>query len=117
MKVTGAQSTDVVVDMDVRGESERKVQDYPQISDLPGGTDAKVMDPGQSIKEEEQIWKEMTRCIFKKLINLFILGCTGSSLLRTGFSLVAASRGYPSLRCTDFSFLTAVASLVVEHGL
>lgn len=50
--------------MDVRGESERKVQDYPQISDLPGGTDGKVMDPGQSIKEEEQIWKEMRRCIF-----------------------------------------------------
>ena len=40
---------------------------------------------------------------FLKLINLFIFGCVGSSLLRTGFSLVVASRGYSSLRCVGFS--------------
>ena len=37
-----------------------------------------------------------------------------------GLSLVAASRGYSSLRCTGFSLwwlLIVVASLVVEHGL
>ena len=39
----------------------------------------------------------------KKLINLFIFGCVGSSLLRAGFSLVAVSRGYSSLWCTGFS--------------
>ena len=33
----------------------------------------------------------------------FIFGCVGSSLLRTGLSLVAASRGYSSLRCMGFS--------------
>ena len=38
-------------------------------------------------------------------LNLFILffGCVGSSLLRAGFSLVAASRGYSSLQCLGFS--------------
>ena len=34
---------------------------------------------------------------------LFIFGCIGSSLLHAGFSLVAASGGYSSLRCTGFS--------------
>ena len=34
--------------------------------------------------------------------NKFIYGCVGSSLLR-GLSLVAASGGYPSLRCAGFS--------------
>ena len=33
----------------------------------------------------------------------FIFGCFGSSLLYAGFSLVAASRGYSSLRCAGFS--------------
>ena len=37
------------------------------------------------------------------IIYLFIFGCVGSSLLRTGFLLVAASRGYSSLWCTGFS--------------
>ena len=37
------------------------------------------------------------------LINLFIFGCVGSSLLCAGFSLVAAGRGYSSLWCTGFS--------------
>ena len=36
-------------------------------------------------------------------IYLFIFGCIGSSLLRAGFSLVAASGGYSSLRCAGFS--------------
>ena len=34
---------------------------------------------------------------------IFIFGCVGSLLLRAGFSLVAASRGYSSLRCVGFS--------------
>ena len=39
------------------------------------------------------------------LFYLFIVsGCVGSLLLRAGFSLVAASGGYSSLRCTGFSF-------------
>ena len=33
----------------------------------------------------------------------FIFGCVVSLLLRVGFSLVAASRGYSSLRCAGFS--------------
>ena len=33
----------------------------------------------------------------------FFFGCVGSSSLRVGFSLVAASGGYSSLRCMDFS--------------
>ena len=36
-------------------------------------------------------------------IYLFIFGCVGSPLLRAGFSLVAVSGGYSSLRCTGFS--------------
>ena len=44
----------------------------------------------------------------------FFFGCAGSSLLRSGFSLVAASRGYfVAVR----RLLIAVASLVAEHGL
>ena len=41
--------------------------------------------------------------IFFNLFYLFIFGCVGSSLLHAGFSLVVASRGYSSLRCTGFS--------------
>ena len=52
---------------------------------------------------------------FNKFIYSFIFGCVGSSLLRTGFSLVVASRDYSSLRCARL--LIAVASLVAEHGL
>ena len=40
---------------------------------------------------------------YYKFIYLFIFGCVGSSLLRTGFSLVAVSGGYSSLRCAGFS--------------
>ena len=41
---------------------------------------------------------------FKNLFYLFIIfGCVGSSLLRMGFSLVAASGGYSSLQCVGFS--------------
>ena len=57
----------------------------------------------------------------------FIFGCVGSSLLCTGVSLVAASGGYSSLRCTGFSWpwllllgaraLGARASVVVARGL
>ena len=36
-------------------------------------------------------------------IYLFIFGCVGSSLLCMGFLLVAASKGYSSLRCVGFS--------------
>ena len=36
-------------------------------------------------------------------IYLFIFGCVGSSLLHVGSSLVAASGGYSSLRCTGLS--------------
>ena len=39
----------------------------------------------------------------KELIYLFILPCVGSLLLGSGFLLVAASGGYSSLWCTDFS--------------
>ena len=44
----------------------------------------------------------------------FVFGCTGSVLL-CGLSLVVASRGY-SLDVVH-GLLTAVAPLVVEHGL
>ena len=37
------------------------------------------------------------------LFYLFIFGCVGSSLLPAGFSLVATSGDYSSLRCTGFS--------------
>ena len=43
---------------------------------------------------------------FKKIklfIYLFIFGCIGSSSLRAGFSLVAASGGYSLLQCMGFS--------------
>ena len=45
-----------------------------------------------------------TNCLFfffffNKFIYLFIFSYIGSLLLRAGFSLVAASRGYTSLRC------------------
>ena len=61
-------------------------------------------------------------CLKNKFIYLFIFGCTGSSLLRVGFSLVAVSGGYSSLRCIGFSCSGARApgawaSVVVVHGL
>ena len=40
---------------------------------------------------------------FWKRIFFFFFGCVGSSLLRIGLSLVAASRGYSSMWCTGFS--------------
>ena len=45
-----------------------------------------------------------------------IFGYVGSSVPRW-LSLVVVSGGYSSLRCTGFSFLIAVASLVAEHRL
>ena len=36
------------------------------------------------------------------IIYYFIFGCVGSSLLCVGFSLVAESGGYSSLRCAGF---------------
>ena len=45
---------------------------------------------------------------------LFIFGCSGSSLLLRGFSLVVASRGSSSVLQ---GLLTAVASLVAGHRL
>ena len=57
--------------------------------------------------------KDMAKC--KVLKKLFIYGCTGSSLLLLGFSLVAASGGY-SLAAVP-GLLIAVASLVSEHSL
>ena len=65
-------------------------------------------------------------CLFVYLF-IFIFGCVGSLLLRASFSLVAASRGYPSLRRAGFSLggfsccraraLGARASVVVALGL
>ena len=49
------------------------------------------------------------------LINLFIFACTMSSLLPTGFSLVAASGGYSLV--VVCVLLIAVASPVAEHRL
>ena len=37
------------------------------------------------------------------LIYLFVFGCVGSLLLHAGFSLVAVSGSYSSMRCTGFS--------------
>ena len=48
-----------------------------------------------------------------KLINLFIFGCFGSSLLREGFSLVVASGGYSSLWCAGFSLQWLLLLLIV----
>ena len=49
----------------------------------------------------------VTERIFSFLKIYFIIyfsfGCVGSLLLRAGFSLVAESRGYSSLRCAGFS--------------
>ena len=41
---------------------------------------------------------------FSFILFIFIFGCFGSLLLCAGFSLVAASRGYSSLQCVDFSW-------------
>ena len=40
---------------------------------------------------------------FFLILPIFIFGCTGGLLLRTGFSLLEVSRGYSSLWCTGFS--------------
>ena len=44
-------------------------------------------------------------CVLRiDFIYLFLIfGCVGSSLQRTGFSLVAASGGYSALRCAGFA--------------
>ena len=49
---------------------------------------------------------------FKKNIYLFIYGCVGSSLLRVGFSCGEQGLLFVAVR----RLLTAVASLVAEHG-
>ena len=56
-------------------------------------------------------------------MNLFyfmylIFGCVGSSLPHAGFSLVAASEGYSSLRCVGFSlrWLLLLRSTGPRHG-
>ena len=61
------------------------------------------------------------------LINLFIFGCVGSSLLLKSFLQLAAGRGYSSLQRAGFSLrwlsccraraLGVWASVVVAHGL
>ena len=49
------------------------------------------------------------------LLKDFFLGCTGSSLLSHGLSLVAVSRDSLSLQCVGLFIV--VSSLVAEHGL
>ena len=48
------------------------------------------------------------------ILTLLILGCAESSLLRTGFLLIAPSR---AALVAVLGLLIAVASLVAEHGL
>ena len=55
----------------------------------------------ESLTEEIQLTLEQHSLLF--FLNLFIFGCVGSSLLRVGFSLVAASGDYSSLQCAGFS--------------
>ena len=67
------------------------------------------------------------KLFFNLILFIFIFGCVGSLLLCTGFSLVAASRGYSSLQCVGFSLggfscckaraLGVRASVVVALGL
>ena len=81
-------------------------------------------------------WPKSTQTTSKQLIKfffnfiylfIFIYGCVGSLLLCEGFSLVVASRGHSSLRCTGLSLLWPVllrstgsrraGSVIVAHGL
>ena len=57
----------------------------------------------------------MLPLIQENIFYLFSFGCAGSCFLLCGLSLVAVSGGY-SLVVVD-GLLTAVASLVAEHGL
>ena len=52
---------------------------------------------------------------FYNFTYLFTFGCAGVSIALCRLSLVAASRGYSSLRCTGLLILEA--SLTVEPGL
>ena len=52
---------------------------------------------------------------FSSLCIFIIFVCTGSSLLRMGFSLVVASRVYALVAALEL--LTAVSPLIVEHRL
>ena len=54
-------------------------------------------------------------CLFKiiYLFHFLCFGCTGSSLLCVGFSLVVTSRGYSLVMMHKLFFV--VAPLVVEH--
>ena len=65
-----------------------------------------------SVKEAEfnssllqilSICTKLSKSRYFLFIYLFIYGCIGSSLLRAGFSLVAASGGCSSLWCAGFS--------------
>ena len=67
--------------------------------------------------ESETHWPEIFLSFFflNNFIYFFIFGCTGSLLLHTGSSLVAASRVYSLVLVRRF--LTSLASLVAEHRL
>ena len=52
---------------------------------------------------------------FNNFTYLFTFGCAGVSITLCSLSLVAASWGYSSLRCTGL--LISEASLTVEPGL
>ena len=53
--------------------------------------------------------------LYETLFYVFIFGCDGASLLHSGFSLIAVSRGHSvAVMCRLF---TVVASLVVKHQL
>lgn len=85
-------STDVVTDADVRAKGERKFKSTPRFlaclvaevvkpwswpEHKRRGTDLEG-DPGQSIKEEKWIWKEMTRWLFKHPVSE-VLVCVWST--------------------------------------
>ena len=79
--------------------------------------------PGFLHEIEPQPQQEKGNCIGRNFILLFFLkkqiilltsfGCAGSLLRSAGLAVVVVSRGYSS--CS--SWLTAAASLLVEHGL
>ena len=73
---------------------------------LPLGFGRRLRVAGGQVRDFQGTDKVVLSCFFKinLFIYLFIFGCTGSLLLHTGFSLVAASRGYSSLLCMGFSF-------------
>ena len=64
-------------------------------------------------REAQKIW---TFFFFNEFIYLFIFGCIGSSLLRSGFSLSSCSK-QGLLFVAVHGLLIAMASLVAELGL